>query len=110
MMSFNASRKLFRHPRRSERSAFWSYAADGFYSRIMSGAQRLPNGNTLITEGQSGRLIEVTAAGEVVWEYANPAARDGLVKQGDLPENGANSLFRVRKYAPDHPAFMKAGS
>jgi len=37
-----------------------------------SAQQRLPNGNTLISESDAGRLIEVTAEGEVVWEYVNP--------------------------------------
>ena len=89
----------------------WSYAADGFYSRALSGVQRLPNGNTLITEGRHGRLIEVSADGEVVWEFVNPASRRGLTKQGDPPNpqgidtRQRNSLFRVRKYPPDHPAF-----
>jgi hypothetical protein len=41
-----------------------------FYSNIMSGAQRLPNGNTLITEADTGRIFEVTVDGEVVWEFA----------------------------------------
>ena len=43
-----------------------------FYSPFISSAQRLPNGNTLITEGSNGRLIEVTAGHETVWEYINP--------------------------------------
>jgi len=43
-----------------------------FYSPFISGAQRLPNGNTLICEGSGGRLIEVTAEHEIVWEYINP--------------------------------------
>ncbi len=42
------------------------------YSPLMSSAQRLPNGNTLITEGNSGRIFEVTAEHETVWEYINP--------------------------------------
>ncbi len=41
-----------------------------FFSNLMSGAQRLPNGNTLITEADVGRIFEVTNSGEVVWEYA----------------------------------------
>ena len=41
-----------------------------FFSNLMSGAQRLPNGNTLITEADVGRIFEVTESGEVVWEYA----------------------------------------
>jgi hypothetical protein len=50
----------------------WSYAGPRFYASNISGAQRLPNGNTLITEGPSGRLFEVTKEGKIVWEYVNP--------------------------------------
>lgn len=46
--------------------------ANRFYSPFISSAQRLPNGNTLITEGSDGRLFEVTAEHEIVWEYINP--------------------------------------
>ena len=50
----------------------WSYAGPKFYSSNISGAQRLPNGNTLITEGASGRMFEVTKEGKIVWEYIYP--------------------------------------
>jgi hypothetical protein len=50
----------------------WSYAAPRFFSTNISGAQRLPNGNTLITEGAGGRVFEVTNDGAIVWEYMNP--------------------------------------
>jgi hypothetical protein len=50
----------------------WSYSAARFFSTNISGAQRLPNGNTLITEGANGRLFEVTKEGIIVWEYINP--------------------------------------
>lgn len=43
-----------------------------FYSPFISSAQRLPNGNTLITEGSDGRIIEVTADHQLVWEYISP--------------------------------------
>jgi hypothetical protein len=43
-----------------------------FYSPFISSAQRLPNGNTLITEGSGGRIIEVTADHRIVWEYISP--------------------------------------
>ncbi|WP_031513797.1 aryl-sulfate sulfotransferase [Desulfofalx alkaliphila] len=46
--------------------------ANRFYSPFISGAQRLPNGNTLITEGSGGRIIEVTKDHEIVWEYISP--------------------------------------
>lgn len=55
----------------------WTYAVPGresfkFFSHYISSAQRLENGNTLITEGADGRLFEVTPEGEVVWEYVSP--------------------------------------
>lgn len=53
----------------------WQYAGDAgrrFESLIRSDQQRLPNGNTLITESDGGRLLEVTAGGRIVWEYINP--------------------------------------
>ncbi|MGD9143610.1 MAG: aryl-sulfate sulfotransferase [Dehalococcoidia bacterium] len=42
------------------------------YSNFVSSAQRLPNGNTLITEGGPGRLLEITPENEIAWEYVNP--------------------------------------
>lgn len=43
-----------------------------FYSPFVSSAQRLPNGNTLICEGDSKRIIEVTTDCTTVWEYVMP--------------------------------------
>ena len=43
-----------------------------FYSALLSSAQRLPNGNTLITEGMDGRIFEITAEFDNVWEYVSP--------------------------------------
>jgi len=43
-----------------------------FYSPFISSAQRLPNGNTLVTEGADGRILEVTHDHEIVWEYISP--------------------------------------
>ncbi len=53
----------------------WSYSApkkSDFYSALISGAQRLSNGNTLICSGNNGTLFEVTPGGEIVWKYVNP--------------------------------------
>jgi arylsulfotransferase ASST len=53
----------------------WSYAGDAehpLYSIVRSAQERLANGNTLITESEGGRLLEVTPSGEIVWEYINP--------------------------------------
>jgi hypothetical protein len=55
----------------------WEYSVAGaesyrFFSHYVSGAQRLANGNTMITEGADGRIFEVTPNGEIVWEYVSP--------------------------------------
>lgn len=53
----------------------WQYAGTArqpLMSEIRSDQQRLANGNTLITESDGGRLVEVTPQGEVVWEFVNP--------------------------------------
>jgi hypothetical protein len=55
-----------------EAGLFMPYDANRFYSPFISSAQRLPNGNTLITEGSGGRIMEVTKDHEVVWEYISP--------------------------------------
>jgi hypothetical protein len=43
-----------------------------FYSHYQGGAQRLPNGNTLIADTTYGRILEVTRESEIVWEYLSP--------------------------------------
>ena len=43
-----------------------------FYSPLISSAQRLPNGNTMICEGCYMRMFEVTPDKEVVWEFIAP--------------------------------------
>jgi len=57
------------------RKFVWSYIHPtllAFYSFMISGCERLPNGNTLITEGATGRIFEVTEKHKVVWEYISP--------------------------------------
>jgi len=56
----------------------WQYPDDTgerLYTSIYGSQQRLPNGNTLISESNNGRILEVTKAGEVVWEYHVPEQR-----------------------------------
>jgi hypothetical protein len=53
----------------------WSYEGTPehpFYTQHSGSCQRLPNGNTLITESDTGRAFEVTAQNEIVWEFFNP--------------------------------------
>jgi hypothetical protein len=60
--------------------AAWSYSAaekQSLFSMTISGAQRLPNGNTLICSGNSSLIFEVTPERETVWKYLAPGAGPG---------------------------------
>lgn len=91
----------------------WQYIAPdkySFYSPIMSCAQRLKNGNTLITQGINGRIFEVTPDKQIVWEYWNPYKFDYKLPDGTNPQPGgsitAYGLFRSTQYGADYPAFV----
>jgi len=54
----------------------WKYETEGyanikFFSKTMGTQKRLPNGNTFISEDNTGRLFQVKPDGEIVWEYVN---------------------------------------
>lgn len=74
-----------------------------FHSNNISGSQRQPNGNTLICEGNKGRIFEITTAGEIVWEYVTAYNQFGPVTQGENPFG--NATFRAYRYAAGYPAF-----
>jgi len=100
----------FRDPK-----SVWTYSSPSeFYSNFLSGQQRLPNGNTLIVEGMTGRIFEVLPnSDQLVWEYANPVVMAGPVSQGDpLPTFGPpgslrqqNIIFRALRYGVNFEGF-----
>lgn len=56
----------------------WEYTAnppEDFYSPTRGACQRLPNGNTLITDSDSGHVFEVTRDREIVWDFYNPEVK-----------------------------------
>jgi hypothetical protein len=84
---------------KDSREFVWTYAAPtilAFYSFMVSGCSRLPNGNTLITEGASGKIFEVTEKHKVVWEYVSPWSLPG--KFGPSP-----AVFRAYRIGLDDP-------
>ncbi|MFH0946370.1 MAG: aryl-sulfate sulfotransferase [Planctomycetota bacterium] len=110
------------------KKAHWSYGDRGkhrFFSGNISGAERLPNGNTLICDGTASRLFEVTGEGEVVWDYVSPFAaerpgppgqgRPGIGRRGNrrgppgAPQGGPGGgggpggIFRATRLAADYP-------
>lgn len=77
----------------------WEYKDDPpseFFTAVAGGCQRLPNGNTLITETESGRVFEVTYDGEIVWEFVNPFF-------GSFLSFGrCNWIYRAYRYGTDY--------
>jgi arylsulfotransferase ASST len=72
-----------------------------FYSMTCGTCQRLPNGNTLITETDSGRAFEVMPDKEIVWEYISPE-RAG-------PENELiASLLHVERVEPEYVKWLSS--
>jgi len=67
----------------------WSYdPTPKFYVSYVSGATRLVSGNTLICNGQLGKLWEVTSAGATVWQYAGLGE---LLKIEYIPNTGSSN-------------------
>jgi hypothetical protein len=61
-------------------SIVWSYRGsetNPFFSDTRGLAQRLLNGNTLITESQRGHAFEVDHEGDIVWDYWSPYVLQG---------------------------------
>jgi hypothetical protein len=88
------------NPKKDE--VVWRYVADppfSFFTFMAGGAERQSNGNTLITQSQIGRFIEVTPSGEIVWEYVNP-----FYSYNDRLGGRMNIVFKIHRYGPDHPA------
>jgi hypothetical protein len=97
-------------PRNLSNQLVWLYGSksnQGFFSHIGAGAQRLPNGNTLICSDTEGHFFEVTPDCELVWEYINPITKEfGVLETiGDMIPM-ANSVFRCYRYAANHPALL----
>jgi hypothetical protein len=75
----------------------WSYVGSPeqpFHSATVGATYRLPNGNTLITEGKKGRAFEVTQGREIVWEYLNP---------NRLYDDRIARLWDLQRLDPDFP-------
>jgi hypothetical protein len=77
----------------------WQYVPSPVFSMLslhIAGAERLANGNTLICDGESGRVFEVTRNCEICWEWVSPFVHD-------FKGIKAVMLFRAHRYAPDGP-------
>jgi hypothetical protein len=73
----------------------WSYTADNptdFYAYFLSSNERLPNGNTLICDGDHGIFIQVTPDKKIVWRYVNL-----------FPDMISIDVFKIQFYPSDYP-------
>ncbi|WP_051568682.1 aryl-sulfate sulfotransferase [Crocinitomix catalasitica] len=87
-------------------SFHWTYRSitpTDFYASNISGAERLPNGNTLICNGPEGKFFEVDYSGAIVWEYINPVTNTGIIAQGSPVTQ--NMVFRTYRYPVDYSGF-----
>ena len=67
-----------------------------FFAPCQGGLQRLPNGNVLVTEGDTGRIFELTDNQDIVWEFVNPFYHPS-------PIYGRNNMvFRAYRYGFDY--------
>jgi hypothetical protein len=97
-------------------SVQWTYSAQQsgflnwtFFSSIVSSAQRLLNGHTLITEGTKGRIFEITATGNIVWEYMNPFSDVTMGPGGPVVSYLVYRAYRLPFYWPFFPAPPNGG-
>jgi hypothetical protein len=68
----------------------WAYDPPDLFTRLRGGAQELSNGHVLITESDSGHVLEVTREGEMVWEFWNP----------DVRGSRRATIYRLNRYPP----------
>ncbi len=82
----------FREGAGGQLEVVWEYREEpDFYSDVMGDADRLDNGNTLITDAVNGRLVEVDAEGDKVWEAQLTRAGMRIYKTQLVP----GSTFRA---------------
>jgi hypothetical protein len=86
----------------------WRYEdRAGFFSAYRSGVQRLPAhadvgpANTLVTESDAGRILELTPEGEVVWDYYSPFLGQGHGAQG-------RHVYRATRYSEEEVSALFA--
>jgi hypothetical protein len=85
------------------KKVIWEYTDNPPFTMftVMGGCvDRLPNGNTLITETSKGQVFEVTPEKKVVWDYINPFFSVNPRLGGRI-----NMVFRAHRYDASHAAF-----
>jgi hypothetical protein len=87
------------------RTIVWQYVAEprsDFFSGYQGAAQKLPNGNVLITESLRGRAFEVTRDGEPVWRFHDPEVDEGRRRRAEI--------YRMTRLEPAYVEAARARS
>ncbi|PWY72148.1 hypothetical protein BO94DRAFT_525634 [Aspergillus sclerotioniger CBS 115572] len=88
----------------------------GFFTPFMGSAQMLVNGNVLICEAASGRILEVTEDKKLVWEFVVPQLNtyEKVMDKRELAEMQrigfmyqSNAIFRAYKYLPSEVPWLE---
>ncbi|WP_328806386.1 aryl-sulfate sulfotransferase [Streptacidiphilus fuscans] len=97
---------------RNDGRVAWEYhdpAKESFFAPFMGAAQRLPGGNTLVTDSPAGRIFEVTADGYLCWEYVVPHFGPYTETEvRSLFPAEPNAVFRAYRYAPEEIPWLDA--
>jgi len=67
------------------------------YTSTQGDHQILENGNILMAESNAGRVLEVDAQGEIVWEFKSPY-------RGFLNNHETHAIYRATRYTTEYVA------
>jgi hypothetical protein len=86
----------------------WQYEAnppESLFAPIISSAQRLENGDTLLCDGTTGHIFEVTPTGDTVWTYnlVDTNGKTGVQAFRATRYEGTYSGLAGRNLAPQGP-------
>lgn len=73
-----------------------------FFSRALSNASPLSNGNMLICEGLKGKAFEINDQNEIVWTFINPARIEDELCIENTETATSGGLFRAEKYSVNY--------
>ena len=89
----------------------WSYGGENSVPMVAGSRgmkQRLGNGNTIMLDPDSGRILEVTQSKQVVWEFGIPSVKHD--KNDNSPQGPCAVPTYAYRYSPDQLPFLKGNA
>lgn len=108
--SGNYTRAVELDPKTNKIVWFWGPGAvkaqgGNFYSAYQCGAQKIANGNWMITSTNDGHVVEVTKDKNIVWEIVNPVRVDKIYKASSNHGAGGDPIHKAIRYGKDFAGF-----